>query len=46
MVDTAELQALGFTVVRGFMDSASCRRARAAIDAQFGAEPTEEVRTV
>ena len=42
-VNTAELREQGFTVVRGFVDAASCRRAREAIDAFLGSEPTETV---
>ena len=42
-VDTEELAALGYTVVRSFLTPEECARARAAIDSAFGAEPVEAV---
>lgn len=54
-VDVAELLARGFTVVRGFVDAETCRRARAVIDAtlgppgdklQPGRAPSEAIRSI
>ena len=43
VVDVTELRERGWTVVRGFLDASSCQQARAAMDREFGVEPTEQV---
>ena len=39
-IDMDELMARGFTVVPGFVDAETCRRARAVIDDTLGDDPT------
>ena len=39
-IDMDELMARGFTVVPGFVDAETCRRARALIDDTLGDDPT------